>query len=73
MEPKNHKPIISTTLKSQHTEKDFGFADAALSLINFVSHSTLGSVLGWVASFVWSAGLSGKPTTALPHQSLNGA
>ena len=29
-EPKNHKPIISTTLKTQHTEKDFGFADAAL-------------------------------------------
>ena len=29
-EPKNHNPIISTTLKAQHTEKDFGFADAAL-------------------------------------------
>ena len=28
MEPKKHKPIISTTLKAQHTEKDFGFADA---------------------------------------------
>ena len=48
-----------------------------LSLINSVSHSALGcvlgSALGYVVLFLRSAGLSGKPNTTLPNQSLNAA
>jgi len=43
------------------------------SLINSLSHSPLGPVLGCVVSSVGSAGLSGKPNIALPNKSLNAA
>mgnify|MGYP001234416391 CR=1 FL=1 len=50
---KNHKPIISTTLKAQHTEKDFGFADVA-SFSNQFRFSLTARFCTWLRGFIFT-------------------